>query len=248
MAADKLNWPEKIQGKDLPDVAANKKLTFTELNEIVTKFNTHADGIDANASAIADKAEGLDVTALEGRVTINEGAITTNQLAIDLRIQISDIIDNFTSIATDKPASARLVKELNDRLGVIDVLLLSDDSNLDTVQKIVDSLKGLANDLSTLGISDVAGLTAALTAKLDASIYNAHRDNVANPHSVTATQIGLGNVDNTADANKPVSTAQATAIGDKLAKSAGVSAILKTTQAAYDLLTPDSDILYIIVD
>lgn len=33
-----------------------------------------------------------------------------------------------------------------------------------------------------------------------------------NPHNVNATQIGLGNVDNTSDANKPVSTAQQTAL------------------------------------
>lgn len=41
-----------------------------------------------------------------------------------------------------------------------------------------------------------------------------HLANKTNPHSVTATQLGLGNVDNTSDANKPVSTAQATAIGN----------------------------------
>lgn len=32
-----------------------------------------------------------------------------------------------------------------------------------------------------------------------------------NPHNVSASQVGLGNVDNTSDANKPVSTAQANA-------------------------------------
>lgn len=37
---------------------------------------------------------------------------------------------------------------------------------------------------------------------------NSHIANRNNPHSVTKSQIGLGNVDNTSDANKPVSTAQ----------------------------------------
>lgn len=41
-----------------------------------------------------------------------------------------------------------------------------------------------------------------------------HLSSTSNPHSVTKTQVGLGNVDNTSDANKPVSTAQATAIAD----------------------------------
>jgi hypothetical protein len=38
-----------------------------------------------------------------------------------------------------------------------------------------------------------------------------HTSNTSNPHSVTKEQVGLGNVDNTSDANKPVSTAQASA-------------------------------------
>ena len=44
----------------------------------------------------------------------------------------------------------------------------------------------------------------------------------SNPHGVTKEHLNLGNVDNTSDANKPVSTAQATAIAD--AKQAGTDA------------------------
>ena len=39
-----------------------------------------------------------------------------------------------------------------------------------------------------------------------------HVSDTNNPHGVTKAQVGLGNVDNTSDANKPVSTAQQTAI------------------------------------
>ncbi len=49
-----------------------------------------------------------------------------------------------------------------------------------------------------------------------ATANEAHLNNVSNPHTVTKTQVGLGNVDNTSDVNKPVSTAQATAIGLKI--------------------------------
>lgn len=41
---------------------------------------------------------------------------------------------------------------------------------------------------------------------------DAHYADTSNPHEVTAAQVGLSNVNNTSDANKPVSTAQATAI------------------------------------
>ena len=44
-----------------------------------------------------------------------------------------------------------------------------------------------------------------------------HIADVANPHVVTATQVGLGNCDDTSDVNKPVSTLQAAAISAALA-------------------------------
>ena len=54
------------------------------------------------------------------------------------------------------------------------------------------------------------------------SSIEGHIDNKNNPHSVTKSQVGLENVDNTSDANKPISNAQATAIAD--AKQAGTNA------------------------
>lgn len=44
----------------------------------------------------------------------------------------------------------------------------------------------------------------------------AHTMDMANPHGVTKAQVGLGNVDNTADINKPVSTATQSALDAKL--------------------------------
>ena len=51
---------------------------------------------------------------------------------------------------------------------------------------------------------------------------DAHIGNKSNPHNVTRAQIGLGNVQNLAPADMPVSTAQAAAIAD--AKAAGTKA------------------------
>lgn len=45
-----------------------------------------------------------------------------------------------------------------------------------------------------------------------------HKVSTANPHAVTKAQVGLGNVDNTSDANKPVSTAMQTALNLKADK------------------------------
>ena len=59
-----------------------------------------------------------------------------------------------------------------------------------------------------------------------------HGNTKSNPHNVTATQIGLGNCDNTSDKDKPVSTAQAAAINT--AKASG-DAAQKTANEAKKL-------------
>lgn len=55
-----------------------------------------------------------------------------------------------------------------------------------------------------------------LVTKLDT-----HISNKSNPHSVTKAQVGLGNVDNTSDANKPISTATQNALNSKFNASDG---------------------------
>lgn len=48
--------------------------------------------------------------------------------------------------------------------------------------------------------------------KADIKVGQTHAANTGNPHNVTKAQAGLGNADNTADAAKPVSTAQQVAL------------------------------------
>lgn len=48
------------------------------------------------------------------------------------------------------------------------------------------------------------------------SLINSHINNRNNPHHLTKSQIGLSNVDNTSDLNKPLSTATSAALGQKL--------------------------------
>ena len=63
-----------------------------------------------------------------------------------------------------------------------------------------------------------------------------------NPHNVSASDVGLGNVDNTSDANKPVSNAMQTALDGKKAKQSAVTdpAASGTALAFIDSITQDS--------
>lgn len=60
-------------------------------------------------------------------------------------------------------------------------------------------------------------VNAEVTAAVDvvANDLLEHIEDLNNPHQVTKTQVGLGNVDNTSDANKPISTATQTALNLK---------------------------------
>jgi hypothetical protein len=58
-------------------------------------------------------------------------------------------------------------------------------------------------------------LQTALNLKATEADLLAHTGNTSNPHSTTKTQLGLGNVDNTPDINKPISTATQNALNLK---------------------------------
>ena len=64
---------------------------------------------------------------------------------------------------------------------------------------------------------------ADITSDIDAVQTNleTHINNKSNPHEVTKDQVGLGNVDNTSDANKPISTATQTALNGKFSATDG---------------------------
>ena len=62
-------------------------------------------------------------------------------------------------------------------------------------------------------VKEISDITFDL--KADQTALTAHVSDATNPHSVTATQVGLGNVDNTSDATKPVSGPTQTALNLK---------------------------------
>lgn len=83
-----------------------------------------------------------------------------------------------------------------------------------------NAINSLRTELKTYVDNLISDTDTDLTA-LETKVNN-HIANKSNPHRVTKSQVGLGNASNTSDADKPVSTAQATAIAD--AKAAGTAA------------------------
>lgn len=66
------------------------------------------------------------------------------------------------------------------------------------------------------GIPETYATKAAVAGKADASALDAHAGRADNPHNVTKEQLGLGDVDNTPDSQKPVSVPQQAALDRKV--------------------------------
>lgn len=91
-----------------------------------------------------------------------------------------------------------------------------------TITSATTSQAGLmsSSDKTKLdGLKDQAGITSDINAVQ--TNLETHINNKSNPHKVNKAQVGLGNVDNTSDANKPISTATQNALNSKFNASDG---------------------------
>lgn len=91
-----------------------------------------------------------------------------------------------------------------------------------TITSATTSQAGLmsSSDKTKLdGLKDQAGITSDINAVQ--TNLETHINNKSNPHKVTKGQVGLGNVDNTSDANKPISNATQTALNGKFSATDG---------------------------
>lgn len=79
--------------------------------------------------------------------------------------------------------------------------------------------------------------------KIDAVQTNleTHINNKSNPHEVNKAQVGLGNVDNTSDANKPISNATQTALNGKFSATDG-NALKQTIEDMPNLVVTEGSV------
>lgn len=110
-----------------------------------------------------------------------------------------------------------------------------------TGDKIADNSIGTAQLMDGGVLAIDLGDGIILPVKLGAGIYGGNGSAATlsrSDHSHTKADVGLGNVDNTADASKPVSTAQAAAISSAVAGLASASAVASALALKADLASP----------
>lgn len=111
--------------------------------------------------------------------------------------------------------------------------------------KSVHSEEVIYNNYTGLEATNVQDAITELDIKLIPSLL--HLNDTANPHQVTKAQVGLGNVDDTSDINKPVSTAQQAALNLKV-NTADIINTLGSTETTKPLSAAQGKVLKDIID
>lgn len=111
-----------------------------------------------------------------------------------------------------------------------ETVLFSGSYNDLTDKPTIPSIDGLATETfvtNKIAEAQLSGENVDLSGYATKDDINSHTSNTSNPHGVTKAQIGLGNVDNTSDLNKPISTATQTALNTK-ANNADLATVAKS--------------------
>ena len=199
------------------------KLDTTLPNQITTETTnrTNADNaLLAKINSLPDHILGRD---LENSGNLINLITSATKLSIAYwwaeRKEDGSFAVNESKYAFDIPAATQTVAG---------VMTAADKKNLDnTVTGLANEITNRTNAINALRtelktyVDDLIADTGSDVTALETKVNN-HIANKSNPHTVTRAQVGLSNVNNTSDANKPVSTAQASAIAD--AKAAGTAA------------------------
>lgn len=150
------------------------------------------------------------------------------------------ILTKQTAVSIANPAAGKVTVFVDTADG-----LYKQKDESGTVRPFYENAATASNISAAIAAHEAAGdphtqyeTSAEAQAKVDA-----HATLTNNPHLVTKSQVGLGNVDNTSDANKPVSTATQTALNLKYDASnpSGYQTAAQVTSTVNTASTADRD-------
>lgn len=204
-----------VKGLDIPAASSTKAGVMTAADKV--KLDTTLPNQIAAETAAREAA----INALQGELAddIAQEVVDRNTAIAAAKTELTTVINK--EVSDRKAADTQVRTDLEAAVELVAEELRGADTTLqNNITKEVNDRKGEVTRIEGL-ISDEAATRAQADTTVNAKV-DSHIGNKSNPHGVTKAQVGLGNVNNTSDADKPVSTAQATAIAD--AKAAGTNA------------------------
>lgn len=220
---------EFTQLDQLPNLGESGKIYVVTSTNLQYRWSGN-DYVEISKSLALGETSSTAYPGDKGKATTDVVNSLSDNLVNDVLVSQSD--KNSVSL-TIKSITKNPVKK-NKELLLVDgePILLADnvndglydqaDDKLITINQASSFTAGVmsASDKTKLdGLKDQAGITSDIDAVQ--TNLETHINNKSNPHEVTKDQVGLGNVDNTSDANKPISTATQTALNGKFSATDG---------------------------
>ena len=188
----------------------NQTLMASDIAEIVTSINSNETNINTVSSNKVDKVSGK--------------GLSTNDYSSVEQTKLSSVATGATKVAssttngnikingTETPVYTHPGTGTNPHGTTKADVSLGNVPNVDTNSQTPTYTE--ASTLETISSGEYLTIAFGKIKKAINSLIG-HIANVANPHGVTKSQVGLGSVDNTSDLNKPVSTVQQNALNLK---------------------------------
>lgn len=228
---------EFTQLDQLPNLGESGKIYVVTSTNLQYRWSGN-DYVEISKSLALGETSSTAYPGDKGKATTDVVNSLSDNLVNDVLVSQSD--KNSVSL-TIKSITKNPVKK-NKELLLVDgePILLTDNTPILLADNVNDGLYDQADD-KLITINQASSFTAGVMsasdktkldglkaqAEIDTSIsnvqnnLNAHINNRTNPHRVTKEQIGLDQVDNTSDANKPISNATQTALNGKFSATDG---------------------------
>ena len=239
----------------LSSLNANFEIVRSQVETNVTNISTNTNDIADILSALTEKVNSTNIKAIrlnnsvfqwspDGRTWYEQptitsipwghviGDITTQD---DLMYYFSEIQGQFTALDTTITGIQNSITTLTTNLGTLQSAFDAHLTEYGTYKTSVQDEMSLIEDKAD---------GAVTTANTASSTLANHLVDYNNPHHVTKQTINLGNVDNTSDMNKPLSTAQKIYVDNEVVKAkqdiADKSGLVVATGNVSNLFVGDS--------
>lgn len=248
---------EFTQLDQLPNLGESGKIYVVTSTNLQYRWSG-SDYVEISKSLALGETSSTAYPGDKGKATTDVVNSLSDNLVNDVLVSQSD--KNSVSL-TIKSITKNPVKK-NKELLLVDgePILLTDNTPILLADNVNDGLYDQADD-KLITINQASSFTAGVMsasdktkldglkaqAEIDTSIsnvqnnLNAHINNRTNPHRVTKEQIGLDQVDNTSDANKPISNATQTALNGKFSATDG-NALKQTIEDMPNLVVTEGSV------
>lgn len=197
--------------EDFPTVETSEDVVRADLQYQPDKIR---DFINGMIDALAAKTDAAEIGCADALGNSSTGSVQLAGL-VAIKQALDQLLESFNGITVEQELT-EAVNKVPSAKAVSDAIasVVIEAGAGDMVKRIYDP-QGLAQDI-------FAYVVTAVTE---------HADLDNNPHRVTKEQVGLGNVDNTSDMDKPISTAVQAALNEKFGDGAVIPVISGGTSA-----------------